>query len=43
MKAGYHGASFPTVRKALETAKENASENDLILITGSTFVVAEVI
>ncbi|WP_312311051.1 bifunctional folylpolyglutamate synthase/dihydrofolate synthase [Empedobacter brevis] len=34
---------FDTVDKALLAAKKNASENDIIYIGGSTFVVAEVI
>ena len=34
---------FDTVDKALLAAKKNASENDMIYIGGSTFVVAEVI
>lgn len=34
---------FDTVEKALTAAKNNAKENDLIYIGGSTFVVAEVI
>ena len=38
-----HGEKFETVIEALEKAKSNASEDDLILITGSNFVVAEVV
>lgn len=34
---------FDSVKKALIAAKANASENDMIFIGGSTFVVAEVI
>lgn len=34
---------FDSVEKALKAAKKNASENDMIYIGGSTFVVAEVI
>lgn len=34
---------FDSVEKALNAAKKNASENDMIYIGGSTFVVAEVI
>lgn len=37
------GESFQTVPEALEAAQQNASEKDLILVSGSTFVVAEVI
>jgi dihydrofolate synthase/folylpolyglutamate synthase len=36
------GKSFATVQSAIENAKKNASSNDLILITGSNFVVAEI-
>jgi len=35
------GSSFPTVKSAVAAAKENASQNDLIFIGGSTFVVAD--
>lgn len=35
--------SFPTVIEALDAAKENATKDDLILIAGSIFVVAEAI
>lgn len=35
------GEAFPSVKKALKAAKENAGRNDLIFIGGSTFVVAE--
>ncbi|MFM2048560.1 MAG: hypothetical protein RI955_1108, partial [Bacteroidota bacterium] len=44
--AGQHnlqGEHFLTVQNALDTAKQNALDNDLILITGSNFVVAEII
>jgi len=37
------GETFPTVMEALNSAKRNASRNDLIFVGGSTFVVAEVI
>ncbi len=37
------GNSYPTVREALEEAKRNAEEEDLIYIGGSTYVVAEII
>ncbi len=40
---GLRGESYGSVRLALEMAKKNASENDLIFVGGSTFVVAEVI
>ena len=42
-KYGLNGKTFGTVRQALSTAKARASSKDLILITGSAFVVAEVI
>lgn len=35
------GIAFETVKDAIKEAKKNASENDLIFIGGSTFVVAE--
>ncbi|HZJ74554.1 MAG TPA: bifunctional folylpolyglutamate synthase/dihydrofolate synthase, partial [Perlabentimonas sp.] len=38
---GLHGASYPNVEEALRSAKNNALEDDLILIGGSTFIVAE--
>lgn len=37
------GDAFETVSLALQAAKNNASENDLIFVGGSTFVVAEAI
>jgi dihydrofolate synthase / folylpolyglutamate synthase len=37
------GLSYPTVKKAFDAARKNSSPDDLILITGSTFVVAEVL
>jgi dihydrofolate synthase/folylpolyglutamate synthase len=40
---GLKGDHFPTVKDALENAKIQASPKDLILIGGSTFVVAEII
>jgi dihydrofolate synthase/folylpolyglutamate synthase len=41
--AGLSGSSYESVRDALKAAKENASDNDLVFIGGSTFVVAEVV
>lgn len=35
------GNTFPSVKKAIEAAKEKAKANDLIFIGGSTFVVAD--
>jgi len=40
---GLYGQHFTTVPEALSAAKKAASENDLIFIGGSTFVVAEVL
>lgn len=40
---GLQGNSYHSVKDALDSAQENASENDLIFIGGSTFVVAEVL
>jgi dihydrofolate synthase/folylpolyglutamate synthase len=40
-RAGLTGEHWPNVLSALEAAKKNASDNDLIFIGGSTFVVAE--
>lgn len=37
------GAAYPTVKEAVEAAKSQASEADLVFIGGSTFVVAEVV
>ena len=42
-KYGLTGDCFPDVKSALQAARENASESDLIFIGGSTFVVAEVL
>lgn len=43
--AEYHlmGSSYLSVSDAFEAAKKQASENDLIYVGGSTFVVAEVV
>lgn len=40
---GLLGQAYPSVQIAYEAAKENAKEDDLIFIGGSTFVVAEVL
>lgn len=37
------GKTFNTVKEALENAKNNANNKDLIFVGGSTFVVAEII
>lgn len=42
-KVGLVGEVYPTVDKALFAAKENAKDNDLVFIGGSTYVVAEVV
>ena len=39
---GLNGEAFEDVNLALQEARKNANSNDLILITGSTFVVAEI-
>ncbi|PWD99874.1 bifunctional folylpolyglutamate synthase/dihydrofolate synthase [Marinilabilia rubra] len=41
LKVGLSGESYPNVQLAVKAAKKNASDNDLIFIGGSTFVVAE--
>lgn len=40
---GFVGKSYNTVEEALECAKENATNKDIIYVGGSTFVVAEII
>jgi len=40
---GLKGEYYTSVNAALDAAKENAENNDLIFIGGSTFVVAEII
>lgn len=40
-KCGLKGSAFPSVTAALKAAKERAGKEDLILIGGSTFVVAD--
>ena len=40
---GLEGLVYPSVKQALNAAKQNASQDDLIYIGGSTFVVAEII
>jgi dihydrofolate synthase/folylpolyglutamate synthase len=40
---GIKGNCYPTVEKAYQAALQEASDDDLILITGSIFVVAEII
>ncbi len=40
---GLHGKSYSSVKNALKAAKRRANPNDLILVIGSIFVVAEVL
>lgn len=40
--SGLEGECFKDVNEAIRNAKEKAQPNDIILITGSTFVVAEI-
>lgn len=40
---GLHGRCFASVAKALEAARNEASESDLIYVGGSTFIVAEAV
>lgn len=42
-KQGLQGESYPSIEQALKAAKLKASEQDIIFIGGSTFVVAEVV
>lgn len=38
-----YGITYPTVKKAFKKAKKQASNSDMVLICGSTFIVAEII
>ena len=40
---GFKGKSYSSVYEALKNAKQEATDNDLIYVGGSTFVVAEII
>ncbi|WP_295123177.1 folylpolyglutamate synthase/dihydrofolate synthase family protein [uncultured Chitinophaga sp.] len=40
---GLSGTTYPTVAEAFAAAKKNASEDDMILVCGSFFIVAEVL
>nr|WP_321237614.1 folylpolyglutamate synthase/dihydrofolate synthase family protein [uncultured Psychroserpens sp.] len=40
---GFKGKPYPSVGKALQEAKANASHQDLIYVGGSTFIVAEIV
>lgn len=42
-KAGLNGEIFGSVKTALHTALQYAAKNDLVIVTGSAFVVAEVV
>lgn len=42
-RAGLKGEVYTSVKTALASAKKNADSNDLIMVTGSAFVVAEVL
>jgi len=37
------GAAYPSVKEALDTARRSAGKNDLVMVGGSAFVVAEVV
>ncbi len=41
--AGLKGKTYPNVNSALKEAKAKAKENDLVLVCGSVFLVAEVV
>lgn len=43
IKIGLNGVKFRSVNEALNEAKANADNNDLIFVGGSTFVVAEIV
>jgi len=40
---GLHGEVYPSVKAAFLAARQNAGQNDLVFVGGSTFVVAEVV
>jgi len=40
---GLNGRNYPSVKDAFKAAHDNASEDDLVFVGGSTFVVAEVV
>jgi len=42
LKAGLHGEAFPNVTSAVKNALINAAPDDLILVTGSFFILADV-
>lgn len=41
--AGLHGESYPSVKLALQAARAACEEQDLVVVSGSAFVVAEVL
>jgi dihydrofolate synthase/folylpolyglutamate synthase len=42
-KYGLKGNSYPDVKTALDYARKDAAQSDMIFIGGSTFIVAEVV
>jgi len=42
-KFNYHNQDYRTTAEALQAAKNNAGKEDLILVTGSNFIVAEIL
>jgi len=40
---GLHGEAYLSVKEALSAAQQNAADDDLVFVGGSTFVVAEVV
>jgi dihydrofolate synthase/folylpolyglutamate synthase len=40
---GLYGDTYPSVKSALQKAQQNADDDDLIFVGGSTFVVAEIV
>ncbi|MGF7040000.1 bifunctional folylpolyglutamate synthase/dihydrofolate synthase [Mucilaginibacter lappiensis] len=40
---GLRGSAYPSVKAALQSAQQQARDNDLVFVGGSTFVVAEVV
>jgi len=40
---GLQGSAYPSVKAALQSAQQQARDNDLVFVGGSTFVVAEVV
>ena len=42
-EAGLQGKTYPSVKEAVEAAKNNADAEDFIFVGGSTFVVADLL